>query len=74
MQDLDSDRGTLMVRQGKGKKDRMIPIGERAILWVEKYVEAVRLSLVGLIDDGTLFLTNLNEPFTPNRLTQLVRD
>ena len=25
----------------------MIPIGERAILWVEKYVEAVRPSLVG---------------------------
>ena len=23
---------------------------------------------------ATLFLTNLNEPFTPNRLTQLVRD
>lgn len=74
LHDLDSDRGTLMVRQGKGKKDRMIPIGDRAILWIEKYVEAVRPSLVGLVDDGTLFLTNLNEPFTPNRLTQLVRD
>ena len=74
LHDLDSDRGTLMVRKGKGKNDRMIPIGERAILWVEKYVEAVRPSLIGLVDDGTLFLTNLNEPFTPNRLTQLVRD
>ena len=27
---LDIERGTLAVRQGKGKKDRMIPIGERA--------------------------------------------
>ncbi|WP_160147897.1 tyrosine-type recombinase/integrase [Trinickia soli] len=26
--DVDYERGTLMVRQGKGKKDRMIPIGE----------------------------------------------
>ena len=34
----------------------------------------MRPLLVGLIDDGTLFLTDLNEPFTPNRLTQLVRD
>lgn len=72
--DLDTDRGTLMVRQGKGKKDRMIPIGERAILWIEKYVEAVRPSLVGVVDDGTLFLTNLNEAFSVNRLSQLVRD
>jgi integrase/recombinase XerD len=25
--DLDAERGTLMVRQGKGKRDRMVPIG-----------------------------------------------
>ena len=29
--DLDTERGTLMIRQGKGAKDRMIPIGNRAI-------------------------------------------
>ena len=28
--DIDTDRGTVMIRQGKGKKDRVIPIGERA--------------------------------------------
>jgi integrase/recombinase XerD len=28
--DLDTERGTLMIRQGKGKKDRVIPIGDRA--------------------------------------------
>ena len=74
LHDLDSERETLMVRQGKGKKDRMIPIGERAILWIHKYVEEVRPSLVGVTEDGTLFLTSISEPFTPNRLTQLVRD
>ena len=36
--DLDPERGTLMIRQGKGKKDRVIPIGERALAWVEKYL------------------------------------
>lgn len=34
----------------------------------------VRPSLVRESDDGTLFLTNLCEPFTPNRLTQMVRE
>lgn len=71
--DLDADRGTLMVRLGKGKKDRMVPIGERAIAWVQRYSDEVRPGLVMPPDDGTLFLTNTGEPFTPNRLTQLVR-
>jgi integrase/recombinase XerD len=71
--DLDVERGTVMVRQGKGKKDRMIPIGDRAVAWIEKYLTEVRPSLAVEPDDGTLFLTNLGEAFTPNRLTQLVR-
>ncbi len=71
--DLDVERGTIMVRQGKGKKDRMIPIGERAVAWIDKYVTDVRPGLVVAPDDGVLFLTNTGDPFTPNRLTQLVR-
>ncbi|MCP4935603.1 MAG: site-specific tyrosine recombinase XerC [bacterium] len=72
--DIDVDRGTVMIRQGKGKKDRMIPIGERALAWTDKYLIKVRPELVTGIDEGVLYLTNLNEPFTPNRLTQLVRN
>jgi len=72
--DTDAERGTIMVRQGKGKKDRMIPIGERAIAWLQKYLDEARPGLATEPDDGTLFLTHDGEPFTPNRLTQLVRD
>jgi integrase/recombinase XerD len=72
--DLDRDRGTVIIRQGKGKKDRMIPIGERALAWIDKYLNEVRTSLVLDPDDGTVFLTTYHEPFTKNRLTQLVRD
>ena len=71
--DTDAERGTLMVRQGKGKKDRMIPIGTRALAWVAKYRDDVRPDLACGTDDGTLFLTTLGESFAPNRLTQLVR-
>ena len=72
--DLDADRGTLIIRQGKGRKDRMVPIGDRAISWIERYLDEVRPDLVREPDDQTIFLTNLFEPFTPNRLTQLVRN
>jgi integrase/recombinase XerD len=72
--DLDIERGTVMIRLGKGKKDRMIPIGARALAWIDKYVIEVRPALVREPDDGTLFLSNLNEAFTRNRLTQMVRE
>ncbi len=72
--DLDTERGTLMIREGKGKKDRMVPIGERAIAWIEKYLSEVRPMTVAEPDNGTLFLTRIGDPLTPIRLTQLVRN
>ena len=75
--DIDRERGTVMIRQGKGKKDRMIPIGARALAWIDRYLEEVRTDLVVGRDPthlATLFLTHIGEPFTPNRLTQLVRE
>ncbi|MFJ4142998.1 site-specific tyrosine recombinase XerC [Pseudomonas sp. NPDC089734] len=71
---IDYERGTVMIRQGKGKKDRMIPIGERALAWITKYRDDVRPQFVMGLDDGTLFLTQQGEGFSPNRLTQLVRE
>ena len=71
--DIDADRGTLMVRQGKGKKDRMVPIGERALAWTQKYREDVRGDFACGSDDGTLFLTTQGEAFAAGRMTQLVR-
>lgn len=61
--DVDIERGTLLVRQGKGRKDRLVPIGERALYWIGKYLAQVRLHLVVGIDDQTLFLTRTGEPF-----------
>jgi integrase/recombinase XerD len=71
---LDFERGTVMIRQGKGKKDRMIPIGDRALAWIEKYRDTARPGLVTGRDDGTLFLTNVGEAFGVDRLTQVVRE
>jgi len=72
--DLDTDRGMLTIRQGKGKKDRVIPIGERAAAWVEKYLREVRPGLVTEPDDRTVFLSNAGEPFCLDHLSNLVRD
>lgn len=71
--DIDPEQGTLMVREGKGGKDRLIPIGERACRWIDKYLADVRPELVVDPNDATLFLTHYGEPFIKGRLTRLVK-
>jgi integrase/recombinase XerD len=71
--DLDTERGTVTIRQGKGKKDRVIPIGDRAAAWIEKYIRESRPQLVVEPDDHTVFLSNAGEPFCLDHLSDLVR-
>ena len=71
--DLSLDRGVLLVRQGKGKKDRYVPIGERAIAWLEKYIREARPQLAIEPDDMTVFLTAQGEPFCLDHMTSNVK-
>jgi integrase/recombinase XerD len=71
--DLDTERGTVTIRQGKGKKDRVIPIGDRAAAWIEKYLRESRPQLAVEPDDHTVFLSNAGEPFCLDHLSDLVR-
>lgn len=71
--DLDTERGTLMIRQGKGRKDRFIPIGERACKWADKYLVEVRPEIVAGFDDQTLFLDDFGQPMDVRFLGDLMR-
>ncbi len=71
-QNWDSELGTVTVRQGKGHKDRVIPIGERAMYWINRYYYEVRPELVLGMDDGTLFLNYNGQPFRPEDLSRRV--
>ena len=71
--DLHLDRSLLFVREGKGKKDRYVPIGERAIAWLQKYIREVRPQLALEPDDWTVFLTAEGEPISRDHLTGTVR-
>jgi len=61
--DIDNKRRVVFVREGKGRRDRYVPIGERALLWIERYREHARVQLVTGSDDGTLFLNEFGEPY-----------
>ncbi len=68
------ERQTLTVRQGKGRKDRMIPTGARAAAWCARYLQDARPKLAIEPDDGTLFLTVDGVAFSLGTLTYLMRD
>jgi integrase/recombinase XerD len=71
--DWNRARGAIAIRQGKGGRDRVVPVGLRAASWLASYLDIVRPGLVRGPDDGTLFLTDYGEPFEKNRLGDLVR-
>jgi integrase/recombinase XerD len=71
--EVDARRGTALIRQGKGKKDRVVPIGERALLWLGRYRSEVRPELVMRPDPGSLFLNELGQPLGLDWLSIMVR-
>ena len=71
--EIDLARGTVMIRQGKGRRDRLVPVGGRACHWIARYLAEVRPRLVTRTDDWTLVLTDYGEPYTNNRLSDLVQ-
>lgn len=71
--DLDLERATTSIRLGKGKKDRFIPLGDRAAAWIVRYLAESRPRLVDEPDDKTVFLSNAGEPFSLDHLSDLVR-
>jgi integrase/recombinase XerD len=71
--DLDAERGLALVREGKGRKDRMVPVGDRALAWVAKYLRESRPSLTAESTRGSLFVTETGERLSTSWLTDLVR-
>ena len=71
--DLDRERSLVLVRCGKGKKDRFVPIGPRALAWIDKYLAEVRPQLVQGESTPVLFLTRTPRHMHPNHLSALVR-
>lgn len=55
--DLDRARAVVLVRQGKGGKDRLCPLGAQAMYWIESYLEACRPRLEVSPSESALFLS-----------------
>jgi integrase/recombinase XerD len=75
--DVDFVRGILRVEQGKCHKDRYVPIGRRALAWLDKYIKEARPMLGRARDATALFLSANGTRVQPDclslRLRKLIR-
>jgi len=73
LDDLHLETRTLHVREGKGGKDRLVPLGERTRHWLLRYLEETRPRLE--LDPGvrTVFLTGYGEGFHSVALGAAIR-
>jgi integrase/recombinase XerD len=71
--DLDPERRLLMVRKGKGQKDRVVPVGERALHWVSLYLEKTRPLLETAPSERALFLSGYGDRLSAAYIGESVR-
>jgi integrase/recombinase XerD len=70
--DVDTARGTLFIRQGKGGRDRYAPIGSRAVGWLRRYLDEARPSLLRRVSEETLFLSATGGRLAPDVVSRAV--
>ena len=66
--DVDAQRGVVHVIAGKGGRDRFIPIGARAVFWLQRYLTEVRPRWCVNAGDYHIFLQRSGVPCTPGML------
>lgn len=74
--DVDSIHGLVHIREGKGAKDRVVPLGRTAQAWVERYLAEVRPHWLfgnARAHELRLFVSNRGTPFTSENLHALLR-
>jgi integrase/recombinase XerD len=73
VQDVDTRQRVLYVREGKGAKDRLLPLSEAAGNWLEKYLHEIRPQLVLTASEEILFLTDYGEPYSGGVLGRMIK-
>ncbi|MFJ1472297.1 site-specific tyrosine recombinase XerC [Massilia orientalis] len=70
--DIDQERAVVLIREGKGRKDRLLPLGERALHWVRHYLDTARPQLTWNQFDVTLFLGAEGKALSPLWLSTVI--
>ncbi len=65
-------QGVLRIR-GKGRKERIVPVGEEARLWLERYLASARPLLLGSRESPWLFVNARGGPLTRQGVWTILR-
>ena len=71
--DVAFSRQVIVVREGKGGKDRVLPLGDRCSQWIRTYLEDSRSELLSPHSGDYLFITDYGEPFIATRIGAMVK-
>jgi len=69
---LSRDAGVVRVI-GKGGKERLVPVGEEALSWIERYLDAARPDILVGRQADALFVTSRAAPMTRQAFWHLIR-
>jgi integrase/recombinase XerD len=73
--DIDLRGGVLYVRQGKGSKDRVVPLAAGVSSLLEEYLEKVRPVMLCMdLKEEALFVSRFGTRFSRNTLTRIIRE
>jgi len=67
--DLDLEGATVTIRRGKSRRDRVVPVGERAMVWIDRYLVDSRPLLLRGAPSLFLFVTRGGLDVGPDHLT-----
>ncbi len=56
--DIDFKQGLLFIEQSKNKKDRVVPVGIKALAWIEKYLKEIRPRYIKDKNHSYLFINH----------------
>jgi len=68
--DIDYGRRAITIREGKGGKDRIVPLSERLEAWLVKYRDEARPRFSVNANESTLFINRFGQPIEDKRLTK----
>jgi len=69
---VSQDMGVVRV-VGKGSKERLVPLGEEALLWIRRYLKQARPGLLGRRSSDDLFVTARGAAMTRQMFWHLLR-
>ncbi len=73
MGQINRQQGVVRI-SGKGDKERLVPLGEEALGWLQRYLQEVRPAVLDGQAAEAVFLSNRRQPMTRQTFWHLIKD